>query len=163
MAVKRWVWIAVGLVGSGVLVFVAFVAATVYMVAQHVEIQPSNRPAAEREFDEVRAKFAGQSPLIDADRLDVGAELPQVERGKPPIPLEALRVVVWDPDEDQLVRVTIPFWVVRLGGWKALDLRSDDLDLRRIRVTAEDLERHGPRLILDHRDHGGTRVLVWTE
>jgi hypothetical protein len=39
-----------------------------------------------------------------------------------------------------------------------IDIEADDL-----RVTVEDLERHGPGLVLDHQSRHGGRVLAWTE
>jgi hypothetical protein len=74
-----------------------------------------------------------------------------------------LHVVAWDPDEDKIVRATIPFWIVRLAGWKPITLRSDEFDLDRIHLTPDDLERFGPGLIFDHKDRQGSRVLVWAE
>jgi hypothetical protein len=38
-----------------------------------------------------------------------------------------------------------------------------DLDLEDMKLTVEDLERYGPTLILDHKERGGDRVLVWSQ
>jgi hypothetical protein len=33
----------------------------------------------------------------------------------------------------------------------------------RLNLTADDLERRGPGLILDHKEASGERVLVWAQ
>jgi hypothetical protein len=38
-----------------------------------------------------------------------------------------------------------------------------DLGSRRVHLTLEDVERHGPGLILDQADRHGNLVLVWSE
>jgi len=37
------------------------------------------------------------------------------------------------------------------------------MDLEKLRLTVEDLERFGPTLILDHKDSDGARVLIWSQ
>jgi len=38
-----------------------------------------------------------------------------------------------------------------------------NIDLQKLRLTVEDLERFGPTLIVDHRDMNGSRVVVWSQ
>ena len=38
-----------------------------------------------------------------------------------------------------------------------------DLQFEQLKLTAEELERYGPSLLLDHRGGTGQRVLVWTQ
>src|SRR5438093_541611 len=80
--------------------------------------------------------------------------------------LESLRVLAYDPRAHKLVRVSIPFWLIRLAPGKHFSFFSDngiDFDSDRIRLTADDLERLGPSLIIDQDDRHGAHVLVWTE
>jgi hypothetical protein len=76
-------------------------------------------------------------------------------------------VLAYDPDDERLVRISIPFWLLRLApSTKRMSFLSDngiDFDSERVRLTLEDLERRGPGLILDHKDRHGSLVLVWTE
>jgi hypothetical protein len=72
--------------------------------------------------------------------------------------------MAWDPDDRKLVRVKVPFWVLRLTHPGAqLKFGTDEIDLEHLKVTIEDLERHGPGLILDHREPNGSHVLLWAE
>jgi hypothetical protein len=163
VAVKAWVWIVVALVGLAVLAMIALVGAGMYMVASNVDIKPATRESAEREFEAARAKFAGQQPLLEIDPSGRAVERSTERTAGPPAQLSSMQVLAFDPDEDRLVRVTIPFWLLRLGSRGRIDLGSDELDLERMSITAGDLERYGPGLLVDHRDRRGVRVLVWVQ
>jgi hypothetical protein len=58
----------------------------------------------------------------------------------------------------------LPFWILRLkSGGAKFDIGRSNVDLARMRITVEDLERYGPILILDQKDTDGSRVLVWSQ
>jgi len=62
------------------------------------------------------------------------------------------------------VRVEIPFWILRLKTRGTLvDVGSGNIDLQKLRLTVDDLERFGPTLIVDHQDMNGSRVLLWSQ
>jgi hypothetical protein len=42
-------------------------------------------------------------------------------------------------------------------------MNGEAVDLAKMHLTVEDLERFGPTLILDHQDRKGSHVLVWSE
>lgn len=42
-------------------------------------------------------------------------------------------------------------------------VRGTGLDRERLQITASDLERHGPSLVIDQARTSGDRLLVWTE
>ena len=72
--------------------------------------------------------------------------------------------MAFDPDEGHIVRVTIPFWLLRMKmRGAAIDLNGNRFDLEDMKLTVEDLERFGPTLIVDHRSTSGERVLVWSQ
>ena len=76
------------------------------------------------------------------------------------------RVLAYDTREEKLIRVSIPFWLLRLAPSRHVSFLSDtgiNFDSDRVRLTLDDLERRGPGLILDQADRRGSHVLVWTE
>jgi hypothetical protein len=162
--VPTWVWVVVGIVVVCGLGLVAIAGMGIYLVARQVDTETASPAAAERTFEQERSRFKDQRPLIELDEDDnvkttnMDAPLPSGNVPK----LESLAVLAWDADEERLVRVDIPFWLLRL--------KSDPLDIlsetgfhgRRIRITVADIERMGPRLLIDHRGRRGDRVLVWT-
>lgn len=74
---------------------------------------------------------------------------------------EALWVLVWDEDEQKIVRLSVPFWLLRMSP-KGIDIDVNDVDLGKLRLSVDDLERAGPGPLLV-RDDKRSRVLVWTE
>jgi hypothetical protein len=163
--VKTWVWVVVGVAVVCVLCAIAMAAAGIYYVSRHVEARKASPVTAAAEFDAVRARFRGQRPLIELDER--GRYLrANTDRPAPPNPprLEALHVMAFDPDDHGLVRVTVPFWLLRLKmKHTRIDLGGKNVDLEELKLTVEDLERFGPTLILDQTNSGGDRVLVWSQ
>ena len=72
--------------------------------------------------------------------------------------------MAFDPDDGRIVRADDS---VLAGAHE--DARHDHrlngkhMDLEDLRLTAEDLERFGPTLIVDHKSGSGERVLVWSQ
>ena len=72
--------------------------------------------------------------------------------------------MAFDSHEKKVIRLALPFWMLRLksdGG--RFDIGRRNVDLARMHITVEDLERYGPILILDQKDTDGARVLVWSQ
>lgn len=146
---------------------VAVVGGTAYFFYRHINAQFTPREGAEQQFAAARARFTGQTPLIEMRRGDdpiVHREL--VEKAESGGKIETLRILAYDPDDRKLVRVSIPFWLIRLMPGKHFSFLNDngiDIDSERVHLNAADLERLGPSLILDEQDRRGGYVIVWTE
>jgi hypothetical protein len=117
-------------------------------------------------FEEARAPFSGQQPYIEMslenneERALVHHELEKPEKST----VNRLRVLIYDPGDNRLVRLQIPFWLVRLGGSdKHISFDAGDVHGVRLSITPSDLERRGPGLILDQETRRGQRLLVWAE
>ena len=161
--VKTWVWIVAGVVGIGIIGIVTMAAAGLWFVRSHVDVRSTTETAATNDFDAVRARFSTQKPLIE---LDDHGEFIRANTDRPAGATrpESLSVMAFDPDEEKVVRVDLPFWLLRLkSGGSRISVGGGDVDLRKLRLTVEDLEHFGPTLILDQKDHRGSRVLVWTQ
>ena len=142
----------------------AILGAGVYYVARQVDIQPATGASAERQFANALSRFRGQRPLIIIEGDDWNLQqTPSPEAAERDV--ESLQVLVWEPDENKLARVRLPFWLLRLAGPGRIKLSPghSDLELDHLRITVGDIERHGPGLILDHAERDGSRVLVWAE
>jgi hypothetical protein len=170
MATKRtWISIAIVSVAVVCLSAVAVVGGTAFFIYRHIDAKPTSETSAAEEFAAARSRFQGQLPLIEIHREGGEPVLHQEQfrnAKMPDKPLQSLRVLAYDDDSGRLVRVTIPFWLLRLFPSKNLSFLNDegiDIDTRRIRLTLEDVERRGPGLLLDQKDRRGSQVLVWTE
>jgi hypothetical protein len=162
--VKTWVWIIVGVAVFCVLALVAVVGGAFFYMSQHIETKSATPASAAIEFDAVRSGFAGQRPLIELDRN--GQFLRANTDRQPPAnahPPDQLRILAFDPSDQRIVQVNVPFWLLRMKARNAtIDLNGNRMDLEDLRLTVHDLERQGPALIVDHQAADGDRVLVWS-
>jgi len=81
-----------------------------------------------------------------------------------------LNVLVWNRDDRELVRVSLPMWIVRRAE-RHIDWDDDAFDgdrrakdhvreaLRHVRL--EDLEKAGLGILAEVEEEGGDQVLVW--
>jgi hypothetical protein len=166
--VKTWVWIVAAVFVVGILGIVALAAVSFYYFSQHIETRDASALTAGREFQEIRDRFSGQKPLIELDdRGRLVRTNPDRPAQKTPRRPEQLNVLAFEPDdgpEGRLVRVTIPFWLLRLKSGNArIDLNEGRMDLEDLKISVEDLERYGPTLLVDHKSSSGQRVLVWSQ
>jgi hypothetical protein len=86
-------------------------------------------------------------------------------QGQPGPPRE-LNVLVYDPADTELVRVSVPMWLARKAAghvdWEDLDGRDRDVARRlRRRVPLEAIEKAGLGILAEVEDEGGEQVLVW--
>jgi hypothetical protein len=162
-----WVSIVIASVIIVGILAVAAVGGAAYFIYRHVHTSFAPSETAQVEFTQARARFDGQQPLIELRRDEepiIHRELvaEKAERHK----LETLRVLAYDQHDGKLVRVAIPFWLLRMAPSKNLSFLNDngiDVDSDRVRLTVDDLERRGPGLLIDTKDRRGSQVLVWTE
>jgi hypothetical protein len=82
-----------------------------------------------------------------------------------------LNVLVWNRDDHELVRVSLPMWIVRRAerhiDWDDDDAFGGDRHARdHVRqamhhVRLEDLEKAGLGILAEVEEEGGDQVLVW--
>jgi hypothetical protein len=164
---KTWVSVVIASVIIVGILAITAVGGTAFFFYRHINAELTPRENAEQEFEQARARFAGHQPLIEmrlGDEPIVHREL--VDRAHGPAKIETVRVLAYDADARKLVHVSIPFWLIRIAPGNHFSFLNDrdlDFDSDRMRLTADDLERLGPSLILDAHDRHGALVLVWTE
>lgn len=165
MALKRktWIWIIVSVLAAGVFCVVAVVGFGVYYFRHNVKAGPSTSAEAFKAFDEARVRFKETPALFELERHDE----PKMTRKLEDLPAGATRaesmyILAWDPDKKRLARVSLPFWMLRLGR-KKIDLTTGGFNFERLQLDVEQLERVGPILLFDYRPQTGQRVLVWTQ
>lgn len=162
MKTRRWVPIL-----FGVAVFLVFLAIGVGVVGyswmrEHVVIETATTTGADTAFDEVRRRFASKPPLLEIQgRAIAERNPPKADAAR--TSLTTLHVLAWDAREEKLARIDVPFWLIRLKETPIqFGTYATGLDNLRISLTAADLERYGPGIILD-LDDGGERALLWVE
>lgn len=159
MKARRWAPIL-----FGVAVFVVFVilGAAIFgisWVRDHLDITPSSAAAAESAFYEVRQRYRDKAPLLELS--EAGARTNRPPEDAPRTTLNTLHVLAFDADEGRLARFDLPFWFLRLKeGPIRFGTYASGLDGLRISLTAADLERYGPGIVVDV-GRGDERALLW--
>jgi hypothetical protein len=163
--VKTWVWVVVAIIAICVLGVVTMAGLGFYFFSQHFDTKVATPATAGVEFERAKAQFTGQKPLIELDErgrfLRANSDRPARGNAKTP---DQIHVLAFDPDDERIVKMTIPFWLLRFQSRGAkIDLNGGRLDLEDLKLTVEDLERFGPTLIVDLKTNDGERVLVWSQ
>lgn len=84
-----------------------------------------------------------------------------------PGPARQVNVLVYDPGDRELVRVSVPMWLARKAAghvdWDVELDASDEEAVRRVkrRVPIEALEKAGLGILAEVDEDGGEQVLVW--
>jgi hypothetical protein len=161
---RTWIWVVIGVFFVLLVLAIGGMIFTVSFFQQNMTVADMSPASADEQFEAVRAKFAGQQPLIrmvdgqpqyDADRAAASTSTR---------PLQSMHVMAWDDEEEKLVTFALPFWLLRLkSGPIRLSAYSQGWDDRGVSFRVEDIERHGPGLLLDVNERREGRVLIWVE
>ena len=161
---RNWLLIILGVIALGFVVTIGGCGIVAYLVYQSVSVSNISASAADAEFEKARAPFAGQPALIqlvDGEAQYVG------ERARPAsstTPLKTMHIVAWDDDEGKLVRVAVPFWLLRFqSGTVRLNSFAEGVNDRGANFRIQDIEKHGPGLLMDLSEENEGRVIIWVE
>jgi hypothetical protein len=160
-----WAVIIVGISAFLLVVGAGLVGVVGYVIYQEFapQAKSATEVSADEEFAKILAKFEGREPyLVIKDGEPVVSETPAASPGKP---VEALHIIVWDPDEQKVIKLNMPFWLLRMAKDQPIKISANDEpgEAMKLKITVADLERRGPGLVLDHKEATGQRVLVWAQ
>ena len=168
-----WVWVVFGILGFFVLLCIAVIGGGIFMFRSHVHTDAVPKQAAQQQFERQRTRFARQQPLVQVGKEDLNEK---VVVHRPPVTaprhtdLQAIRVLSYDERNGQLITVDVPLWLARWAlkdrgdnGHGRVSFGDRSVEFEAGDLTFEDIERHGPGLILDASDTRGAQVLVWAE
>ncbi len=160
---RTWLWILVAVVGFGVLCIVGLAGFGMYFVSNHVQAGRATTADAFKAIDEAKARFKTDKPVYELDKM----EHPRQVRNFSEMPTsttktEVVWVLAWDPDRERLVRLSLPFWLLKLGRQK-IDIDSGGFDFQWLQLDMNELQRVGPVLLFDFRSPNGDRVVIWTQ
>lgn len=162
---RTWVIALVSIAALGVVGTITLIGLAVYLFTSNVNFDRATPSTADTSFEQARARFGDELPLIQLSRKDgrVQAEVIRHEHESDVKPTW-LHVMAWDPDESRLVNARMPLWMLRFGDDATLDLSDNDNDVMRdLDLSVADLDHHGPGLVLDYAEGNRERVLLWTE
>ena len=106
-------------------------------------------------------KVADARPVFAQARLEAEKQAGRSGRAS------QINVLVYDPQDERLVRVSVPMWLAKKldrAEWKDVELDDDTEDVGRLlrkRIRLADLERAGLGTYVDVEEDDGEQVLVW--
>jgi hypothetical protein len=149
------------------------VPSTAMYFLQHHESLQASAETADQEFLKLRARFAGQHPLLDM----AARQAVEPDRNEPanrrPAAIHSFHTVIFDTrGRHRLVRLSASCAFARLfahrdGLFRWLGeltfLDDTEFDPEPIQLSFEAIKRHGPGLIVDYRHPGGGQFIAWVE
>ncbi len=161
---RRWIWILLVVMGIGLVSCAGLVGGGIWYASKQFKVKEVAGRDIETEFTRLRTRFKDQKPILDtkhgigiaSDRLEARAS---AYAGPPP---KNLCLLVWTEEQPKAVQLCLPFWLLKMKSGRGLKFDVPDGSSRRLELSAEELERAGPALLLDE-DHDRSRLLVWTE
>lgn len=163
MQMIRWIVVGMVFAGTGAL------SGAMFFYFAHHHSEHASAQTAEVEFQRLRARFAGQSPL-----LDMRERLPFVNASAQPTgsPLHTFHAMIFDTRSGQrIVRIKVPYRFGRLlgrrGGFRWLGqltfLDDTEFDPEPIQLSLDQIARRGPGLLVDYRHPSGGQFIAWME
>jgi hypothetical protein len=166
MKIPRWAQVLIGVAIVAVFLGIGAIIAVTAWVSQNVVVNSSSARDVDDEFEKVRQRFKGRLPLLEmkdgaphyvAARAEAAPTQQQQQ-------LSTLHILAWDADDEKLAKVSVPWWVLRLkSGPIRFSSYASGFDDGGVRLTTEDIEKHGPGIIMEVTGRHRERVLLWTE
>jgi hypothetical protein len=161
---KKQQTILLAVLASVAVIAIAVVAAAVWIFTSVVHNEAMTDAAATKTLDEVRARFAGVTPVISL-RATGPVLLRAAPETTPPGELRTLHILRWNVQDEAMSRVDLPFAILRLkDGPFHLQMERDEAGVSiSTSLRVADIERYGPTLLMDDRLPDGGQVLVWSD
>src|SRR5262245_1320453 len=110
---RRWVTVALGGLLAIAVLGIAAVGGMVYFVTSNIHSEPASKAVMLERFSRQRDRVAGRDPLVQfRDYHEVVVHRPALDSPAGP-PLQAVHVLVYDPRNERVTTIRIPFSVIR--------------------------------------------------
>ncbi len=158
---RTWVQITIAALVIACLGVAATIGGLALFAFRHIERQSVSAAVADAEFAKVRARFVRDQAMIEvSEDRDVMIH-PNPGTGEP---IHSIHLLAYNPTSGRLVNADMPVWLLRFGRRASISLIDEgEFGTGGTHLTLDDIERHGPGLILDHRRVNGAQAIVWAE
>lgn len=162
---RRWPYIVLGVAILFIFLAIGAILAVTAWFQENMEVATSTDRDAQTEFDDVRQRFGGREPLLEMHNgVPRYTKARDASRAASGTSLSTLNILVWDPDEERLARIALPFWLLRLKSDPIrLGAYASGLDEGGVTLRPEDIEKYGAGIILDTETSSDERVLLWAQ
>ncbi|MCC7124272.1 MAG: hypothetical protein IT178_05450 [Acidobacteria bacterium] len=163
MKPRRWAPIVFGITVFVVFVGISVAVFGVVWVREHLQFEDMSPQRAEASFADIRQRHLKKAPLVEM-RGSTMARRNEPDADAPRVRLSTIHMLAWDEDDQKLVQFELPFWILRLRSSQIrFGAYATGLDELGIALTADEIERYGPGIVIDVTREGRDRALVWVE
>ena len=166
--------VILGVAAALVIVVIGGLSIVVWWASSLHQSEQADETRANAAFAEIRARFPGIEPAFEIRERRL-VTIRQAATVTSPTPV-AVHILVWQPRERTLSRVTVPLWMSKiateplpleeltgvgeqgLGAILQAQRRGNELNIR-----ISDLERYGSTLLLDGTTPDGKQILMWNQ
>ncbi|SRR6266511_982474 len=164
MKIPRWAQVLIGVAIVCVFLGIGAVIVISAWVSQNVNVSGATSREADDEFEKVRQRFKGVPPLLEMKNGVPSYVDARLNASPSQTQLQTLHVLAWDDDDEKLANVSVPWWVLRLkSGPIRFSSYASGWDDEGVKLRPEDIEKHGPGIILEATGRHGEKVLLWAE
>lgn len=161
---RRWIPIVIGVLVLFCVVAIGAMVLTAMWFRNNMTITRNSADTATQQFEEVRGRFPGQQPLIQLVDGHPQYVAERASESPTTTSLSTIHVLAYDRDKGDTVSFTVPFWLLRMkSGPIRISAYRQGWDDRGVSFRVEDIEKHGPGIIVDVTEPKEGRVLVWAE
>jgi len=161
---RNWITIILGVLVLFTVLGVGCVVLTVSWFRQNMNITETSEEAAMKELDAIRERFPGQQPLIQMIDGRPQYTVERATQASSQTTLTSVHISAFDQDEGHLVHFSLPFWLLRMkSGPIRISAYQQGWDDRGVSFRVEDIEKHGPGIIVDVTQGREGRVVIWAE
>lgn len=155
------------IIGVVVMLVIVVIGAGVWFVRSLVDNVDMDQAAATKTLEDVRAKFAPATPVLDVRPGGVTL-VRQPPDTAPPGELKTLHILRWSEHESRLTRLEVPFWLLRMKEMPFDVFYTEQAGSGvRVRMPStirmSDIERFGSTLIVDGDMPDGGHLLIWSD
>ncbi|HWI20231.1 MAG TPA: hypothetical protein VNT81_20900 [Vicinamibacterales bacterium] len=161
---RTWILVVIGILFVMFCIAVGAIIFTVSYFRDNVQVtRDVSDSGAVDAFAAARAKFPGQQPVVQL--IDGHPQVvPQTSRPNAGKPVTSLHVLAFDRNSGEMVRFTLPFWLLRMkSGPIRLSAYSQGWDDRGVSFDIKELEAAGPGIVVDIDREREGRMLIWAE
>jgi hypothetical protein len=157
---RKWVKVTLSLAAVGLLGFMILAGVGTYYVFRHFDSRNATEAETKPDFDAVRAKFPGRQPLVEIRNLQSADVMVHRTTHPSGVRAKTVHILAWNEEDLELVRTDVPVWLMKFSSINVLSHLG--IAPEKFRLTADDLERYGPGIVVDFKKPGN-QVLVWLE
>jgi hypothetical protein len=158
---RKWVKVSLVVVATFLVGFLVLAGIGAFFVIRHLDQREATEADTLKVIEGIRKTYEGRPPLVEiinAQAGDVRINRLVHPSGRKPT---RFHILSWKAENGEWFRTEAPIWLLRFSALNVLS--SIGLAPAKYRLTAQDVERYGPGIVVDYGHAGVDHVLLWVD